>query len=190
MENTANLNIEGDIAFIDLNYPPMNSLCQSLRDNLKTCLENGMQDNSVKAIIIHGRGRVFSAGADINEFGKPLESPHLPDICDLIESSEKPIIAAIHGAALGGAFEIALSTHFRIATPTASIGLPEVHLGLLPGSAGTQRMPRLVGVKNAIDVMTSGKQIIAKKALEMGAIDEIVADIKEGGISFAKKNTY
>ena len=187
MENTANLNIEGDIAFIDLNYPPMNSLCQSLRDNLKKCLENAMQDNTVKAIIIHGQGRVFSAGADINEFGKPLESPHLPDICDLIEASDKPIIAAIHGTALGGAFEIALSTHFRIATPTASIGLPEVHLGLLPGSAGTQRMPRLVGVKHAIDVMTSGKQIIAKKALEMGVIDEIVNDIKEGGISFAKK---
>ena len=187
MDKTANLNIEGDIAFIDMNYPPMNSLCQSLRANLKSCLESALEDNAVKAIVIHGQGRVFSAGADINEFGKPLESPHLPDICDFIEASDKPIIAAIHGTALGGAFEIALSTHFRIATPTASIGLPEVHLGLLPGSAGTQRMPRLVGVKHAIDVMTSGKQIIAKKALEMGAIDEIVSDIKEGGISFAKK---
>ena len=187
MEKTANLNIEGEIAFIDMNYPPMNSLCQSLRENLKSCLDKALQDNKVKAIIIHGAGRVFSAGADINEFGKPLEAPHLPDICDFIEASDKPIIAAIHGTALGGAFEIALSTHFRIATPTASIGLPEVHLGLLPGSAGTQRMPRLVGVKNAIDIMTSGKSIIAKKALEMGAIDEIIGDVKEGGISFAKK---
>jgi 3-hydroxyacyl-CoA dehydrogenase len=187
MVKTASIVIENEVAFIGMNNPPMNSLSLSLRTNLKSCLEDAIQNDEVKAIVIHGEGKVFSAGADINEFGKPLEAPHLPDICDFIENSNKPIISAIHGTALGGALEIALSTHYRIATPSSKIGLPEVHLGLLPGSAGTQRMPRLVGIKNAIEIMTTGKPVNAKKALDMGALDELIEDLKGGSLTFARK---
>ena len=187
MTKTAHLSKENEIAFIALSNAPMNALSQGVRAGLRKGVEEALSDNSIKAIVIHGDGNVFSAGADISEFHLPAVEPHLPDVCDLIEQSEKPVIAAIHGFALGGAFEIALSTHFRIATKEASIGLPEVHLGLLPGSAGTQRTPRLVGVKSAIDIMTTGKPVKAEKALAIGAIDEIVDDLKSGAIAFAKK---
>tara|TARA_B100000989_G_scaffold263118_1_gene214861 strand:- start:1722 stop:3818 length:2097 start_codon:yes stop_codon:yes gene_type:complete len=187
MTKTANISKENEIAFIALSNPPMNALSQGVRAGLKKGVEDALNDSAIKAIVIHGDGNVFSAGADISEFHLPAEEPHLPDVCDLIEQSEKPVIAAIHGFALGGAFEIALSTHFRIATKEASVGLPEVHLGLLPGSAGTQRTPRLVGVKSAIDIMTTGKPVKAEKALAIGAIDEIVDELKSGAIAFAKK---
>ena len=187
MTKTANVSKENEIAFIALSNPPMNALSQGVRAGLKKGVEDALNDSAIKAIVIHGDGNVFSAGADISEFHLPAEEPHLPDVCDLIEQSEKPVIAAIHGFALGGAFEIALSTHFRIATKEASVGLPEVHLGLLPGSAGTQRTPRLVGVKSAIDIMTTGKPVKAEKALAIGAIDEIVDELKSGAIAFAKK---
>ena len=187
MTKTANISKENEIAFIALSNPPMNALSQGVRAGLKKGIEDALNDSAIKAIVIHGDGNVFSAGADISEFHLPAEEPHLPDVCDLIEQSEKPVIAAIHGFALGGAFEIALSTHFRIATKEASVGLPEVHLGLLPGSAGTQRTPRLVGVKSAIDIMTTGKPVKAEKALAIGAIDEIVDELKSGAIAFAKK---
>ena len=187
MTKTANISKENEIAFIALSNPPMNALSQGVRAGLKKAVEDALNDSAIKAIVIHGDGNVFSAGADISEFHLPAEEPHLPDVCDLIEQSEKPVIAAIHGFALGGAFEIALSTHFRIATKEASVGLPEVHLGLLPGSAGTQRTPRLVGVKSAIDIMTTGKPVKAEKALAIGAIDEIVDELKSGAIAFAKK---
>ena len=187
MTKTAHLSKENDIAFIALSNPPMNALSQGVRVGLRKSVEDALNDSAIKAIVIHGDGNVFSAGADISEFHLPAVEPHLPDVCDLIEQSKKPVIAAIHGFALGGAFEIALSTHFRIATKESSVGLPEVHLGLLPGSAGTQRTPRLVGVKNAIDIMTTGKPVKAEKALAIGAIDEIVDDLKSGAIAFAKK---
>ena len=187
MTKTANISKENEIAFIALSNPPMNALSQGVRAGLKKGIEDALNDSAIKAIVIHGDGNVFSAGADISEFHLPAEEPHLPDVCDLIEQSEKPVIAAIHGFALGGAFEIALSTHFRIATKEASVGLPEVHLGLLPGSAGTQRTPRLVGVKSAIDIMTTGKPVKAEKALAIGAIDEVVDELKSGAIAFAKK---
>ena len=187
MTKTANISKENEIAFIALSNPPMNALSQGVRAGLKRAVKDALNDSAIKAIVIHGEGNVFSAGADISEFHLPAEEPHLPDVCDLIEQSEKPVIAAIHGFALGGAFEIALSTHFRIATKEASVGLPEVHLGLLPGSAGTQRTPRLVGVKSAIDIMTTGKPVKAEKALAIGAIDEVVDELKSGAIAFAKK---
>ena len=187
MTKTANISKENEIAFIALSNPPMNALSQGVRAGLKRAVKDALNDSAIKAIVIHGEGNVFSAGADISEFHLPAEEPHLPDVCDLIEQSEKPVIAAIHGFALGGAFEIALSTHFRIATKEGSVGLPEVHLGLLPGSAGTQRTPRLVGVKSAIDIMTTGKPVKAEKALAIGAIDEIVDELKSGAIAFAKK---
>ena len=138
MTKTAHLSKENEIAFIALSNAPMNALSQGVRAGLRKGVEEALSDSTIKAIVIHGDGNVFSAGADISEFHLPAVEPHLPDVCDLIEQSEKPVIAAIHGFALGGAFEIALSTHFRIATKEASVGLPEVHLGLLPGSAGTQ----------------------------------------------------
>ena len=187
MTKTAHLSKENEIAFIALSNAPMNALSQGVRAGLRKGVIEALSDSTIKAIVIHGNGNVFSAGADISEFHLPAIEPHLPDVCDLIEQSEKPVICAIHGFALGGAFEIALSTHFRIATKDASVGLPEVHLGLLPGSAGTQRTPRLVGVKSAIDIMTTGKPVKAEKALAIGAIDEIVDDLKSGAIAFANK---
>ena len=141
-----------------------------------------------KALVIICEGRTFIAGADITEFGKPPQSPLLPEVVDTIEASEKPVIAAIHGSALGGGFETALACSYRCALSSAKIGLPEVNLGLLPGAGGTQRTPRLIGVEAALTFMTSGKPVKAAQALEHGLIDKIVdGNLLDGAIAYAKQ---
>ena len=141
-----------------------------------------------QAIVIICAGRTFIAGADIKEFGKPALEPFLPDVVARIEACEKPVIAAIHGTALGGGFEVALGCHYRIALSSAAIGLPEVNLGLLPGATGTQRLPRLIGAEHALDIMLTGKPVRAGRALEYGALDKVVAgtDLRAAAISFAE----
>jgi 3-hydroxyacyl-CoA dehydrogenase len=179
--------IKDEIGVITLNYPPVNALSHALREGLSHTIQTARQDAS-KALVIICEGRTFIAGADITEFGKPPLSPILPEVLDQIEASEKPVIAAIHGSALGGGFETALACHYRCALSSAKIGLPEVSLGLLPGAGGTQRVPRLIGVEAALTFMTSGKPVNAANALEIGLIDKIVdGNLMDGAIAYAKQ---
>lgn len=179
--------IKDDIGVITLNYPPVNALSHALREGLSQTIQTAQQDAS-SALVIICEGRTFIAGADITEFGKPPLSPILPEVLGQIEASEKPVIAAIHGSALGGGFETALACSYRCALPSAKIGLPEVNLGLLPGAGGTQRTPRLIGVEAALTFMTSGKPVNAAQALELGLIDKIVdGNLLDGAIAYAKK---
>lgn len=179
---------EGNIGLITVNNPPVNALSQAVRAGIKAGVEKGNADKDVAAMIIICDGRTFIAGADIREFGKPPMEPHLPDVCQFIEDSPKPVIAAIHGTALGGGLEIPLSCHFRIALAAAKVGLPEVKLGLLPGAGGTQRLPRIAGVQAALEMITSGTPVSAAKAKTMGILDEIVeGDLKTAALAFAKK---
>jgi 3-hydroxyacyl-CoA dehydrogenase len=179
---------EGSIGIIFVDNPPVNALSQAVRAGLEDGVKQGIADPDVEAMVILCGGNTFIAGADIREFGKPPLPPNLPDVVYAMEDSPKPMIAAIHGNALGGGLEIALSCHFRIAVPTAKVGLPEVKLGLLPGAGGTQRLPRIAGVKVALDMIVSGDPIPAQKAKDLGIIDEIAdGDLKAAAVAFAKR---
>jgi 3-hydroxyacyl-CoA dehydrogenase len=180
--------VEGDIGVITLNSPPVNALSASVRDGLAGGMA-AAADPAVKAVVIICDGRTFIAGADITEFGGAQKGASLPEVQNAIEGSPKPVIAAIHGTALGGGLEVALTCHYRVAVPSARCGLPEVNLGLLPGAGGTQRLPRIVGVEKALEMMTSGQHVPAKQCLEMGLVDELVEEgkLREGAIAFANK---
>ena len=180
---------EGDIAIVTLDSPPVNALSHALRTQTVEAVRAAASDPATRAIVLIGAGRGFSGGADITEFSKPPQEPSLHDLLDVIENSEKPVIAALHGATLGGGFETALACHYRVAVPSAKMGLPEVKLGLLPGAGGTQRLPRLVGPEAAMEAITSGTPVGAKKALETGMIDAIVeeADLRGGAVAFAEQ---
>lgn len=179
---------EGSVGVITVNNPPVNALSQAVRAGIKAGIAKGIADADVSAMVILCAGRTFIAGADIREFGKPPMEPHLPDVCQFIEDCPKPVVAAIHGTALGGGLEIPLSCHFRIAVATAKVGLPEVKLGLLPGAGGTQRLPRVAGVQAALEMITSGAPVAAAKAKAMGILDEIVeGDLEAAALAFARK---
>ncbi|WP_417796157.1 3-hydroxyacyl-CoA dehydrogenase NAD-binding domain-containing protein [Terasakiella pusilla] len=177
-----------DIGIITVNNPPVNALSHAVRDGLQKAVQTAQTDDS-KAILILCEGKTFIAGADISEFGQPPKAPLLPDVMTAIEQSQKPVVAALHGTALGGGFEIALSCHYRCAVPSAKVGLPEIKLGLLPGAGGTQRAPRLAGVKNALDLMISGNPIGANTAKDYGLIDHVLdaADLKQSALSYVKE---
>jgi len=176
----------GDIAVLKANNPPVNALGQAVRQGLIDGIERAEADGA-KAVVIYGAGRTYFAGADIREFGKPPLEPYLPDVCNRLEASPLLVVSAMHGTALGGGLEIALSTHFRIAVPSAWMGLPEVHLGLIPGATGTQRLPRLVGVEKALDVMTTGRQVGAREAADLGLIDRIAeGEPREVGLAYVR----
>ncbi|MFP3999627.1 MAG: 3-hydroxyacyl-CoA dehydrogenase NAD-binding domain-containing protein, partial [Desulfobacterales bacterium] len=177
-----------NIGILAINNPPVNALGIEVRKGLADGIEMAEKDNDIEAVVIIGRGRAFSAGADIRECGKPMKEPHLPDVLEKIEESSKPVVAAIQGTAFGGGLETALSCHFRIATKDASFGLPEVKLGLLPGASGTQRLPRVMGAEKALNMITSGNPIGVQQALDSGVIDEIAeGDLQDAAIGFAKK---
>lgn len=163
----------GDVAVLRIDNPPVNALSQAVRQGLSDAMDRAEADAGVKAALIVGSGRAFIAGADITEFGKPPMQPNLPDLCTRIEASPLMVVASLHGVSLGGGLEVALGAHYRIAQPSARVGLPEVHLGLIPGAGGTQRVPRLTGAEKAIEMITTGRQIGAAEALEMGLIDKI-----------------
>jgi 3-hydroxyacyl-CoA dehydrogenase len=177
-----------EIAVITLDSPPVNALSATVRGGLLAAVTQAAADQAVKAIVLTCAGRTFIAGADITEFGKPPVAPSLAEVEAAIEAAPKPVVAAIHGTALGGGFETALACHYRVAVPSAKVGLPEVKLGLLPGAGGTQRLPRLVGVERALAMVTSGEQVGAKAAAELGAIDALVEEgrLLEGALSFAR----
>ncbi|WP_262696264.1 3-hydroxyacyl-CoA dehydrogenase NAD-binding domain-containing protein [Kordiimonas aquimaris] len=166
----------GEIAVISVNNPPVNALSHGVRDGILTHIQACDADEAVKAIVIACEGRTFIAGADIKEFGAPPKAPHLPDVVQGIEDVSKPVVAAIHGTALGGGLEVALSCHYRVALTSAKIGLPEVKLGILPGAGGTQRFPRIAGVENALDAIISGRHVKAAEAAKWGVIDQLVED--------------
>lgn len=180
---------DGNISIITLNSPPVNALSAPVREGLHKGITEARNDGETEAIVIICEGRTFIAGADISEFGKEPKGPSLFEVQEFIEDSNKPVIAAIHGTALGGGLEVALTCHYRIAVPSAKCGLPEVNLGLLPGAGGTQRLPRVVGVEKALQMVTSGQHVPAKQCLEMGLVDEIADEdgLREDSINFAKK---
>ncbi len=183
------LTVEDGIAVLTLNSPPVNALSAAVRDGLARGLDRILEDDDVQAAVLICAGRTFIAGADISEFGKPPQGASLLDVLDSIEASTKPVIAAIHGTALGGGLETALSCHYRLGVPSAKFGLPEVKLGLLPGAGGTQRLPRIVGVPKALDMVTSGTPIGAKEALATGLIDEIAPEdgLRDAAVAFATR---
>lgn len=179
---------EGAIALVTVDNPPVNALGQPVRQGLFDAAEELDADPAISAIVLSCAGRTFMAGADVKEFGKPPLPPHLPDLVARIEASEKPWIAAIHGSALGGGFEVALGCLFRIALVGAQVGLPEVTLGIVPGAGGTVRTPRLVGAETAVDMITTGKPVGAVKARVLGLIDAVVeADLVSSAITFANQ---
>ncbi|MBT2299003.1 enoyl-CoA hydratase/isomerase family protein [Variovorax paradoxus] len=180
---------QADVLVVTIANPPVNALGVDVRRGLIAAIDAAEADGAVAAVLIVGAGRNFIAGADIREFGKPPLPPSLPEVCSRIENCSKPVLAAIHGAALGGGLEIALSAHYRLAVPSAKLGLPEVQLGLMPGSGGTQRAPRLIGVKAALDLMLSGRHAGAKEALALGLIDRLGegADAQPEGLAYAKE---
>jgi 3-hydroxyacyl-CoA dehydrogenase len=178
----------GAVAVLTIDNPPVNALSHAERSGIQAGVYAAIADAAVKAIVLICAGRTFVAGADITEFGKPMKEPGLLSIIETIENSPKPVISAIHGTALGGGLELALSCHFRVGVAEAKLGLPEVKLGILPGAGGTQRLPRLVGVALALDMITSGEPIGAKQARETGLIDDIVSgDLRAGAIAFAER---
>ncbi len=178
-----------DVLVIISNNPPVNALGAAVRQGLEAAIKEGVADASITAMVIRCDGRTFFAGADITEFGKPMIEPGLPTVVDMIEASSKPVVAAIHGTALGGGCEVTLGCHYRVAVPSAKIGTPEVKLGLLPGAGGTQRIPRIAGVKLALEMTAKGDPISAKKALDAGLIDKIVGEdsLEADAIAFARE---
>ena len=186
MTDAVNLIREGEIAIIEIDNPPVNALGIDVRTGIDAAIAEVNSDDAIKAAIIIGTGRTFPAGADIREFGKPPMEPNLPEVVDRIEACTKPVVAAIHGTALGGGLEVSLGAHYRIADPKARVGLPEVLLGILPGAGGTQRLPRITGAGPALEMMTSGAPIGATKAHAIGVVDRIAKhDLRDEAIVYA-----
>jgi 3-hydroxyacyl-CoA dehydrogenase len=172
--------LHGHVLVVTVNNPPVNALSAAVRQGLFAAIEQADADADAKAVLIVSEGKTFIAGADIREFGKAPVPPSLPDVCNRIEACTKPVVAALQGAALGGGLEVALGAHYRLALPAVKVGLPEVDLGLMPGAGGTQRAPRLMGVKAAAEFMLSGKPIGAQAAVQAGLIDLIVDTANAG----------
>lgn len=184
---TVTLELKSNIAVIEINNPPVNALSQSVREGLIRCLEEANDNDQVDAIVLACKDKTFIAGADISEFGKPPQEPHLPDVLAKLYRSPKPVIAALFGTVLGGGFETALSCHFRVALAGTKVGLPEVNLGLIPGAGGTQLLPRICGVETALELITSGKHTAIENLQAQGAVDKIVdSNLVEQAIQFAK----
>ena len=181
--------LHGDVLVVNIDNPPVNALGAAVRQGLLAAMQQAQADAAVAAVLLVGAGKAFIAGADIREFGKPPVPPALPEVCRAIEGSDKPVVAVLHGAALGGGLEVALSAHYRLALPAATVGLPEVNLGLLPGSGGTQRAPRLMGVQAATAMMLSGQHLKAQAALQAGLVDKLVegADAQAAGLAYVRE---
>ncbi|MEI2301458.1 3-hydroxyacyl-CoA dehydrogenase NAD-binding domain-containing protein [Ensifer sp. MJa1] len=183
---TVTITREDAVAVVTVDNPPVNALSQALRQALVDAVAELDADGTVKAVVLICAGRTFIAGADVSEFGKPPLPPHLPDVVASIESAKKPWVAAIHGSALGGGLEVALGCAYRVAVASASLGLPEVKLGIIPGAGGTVRLPRLVGPAAAVDLVTGGNPVGARKVEELGLVDAIIeGDLRAGAIAFA-----
>jgi len=181
--------VQNDVAVITLNNPPVNGLGLEIRQGLKTHIDQALADSAIKAVVITGNGSMFCGGADIRQFNTPKASmePKTAASLEAIAAGSKPVIAAIHGNALGGGLELALGCHYRISTADANLGLPEVKLGLLPGGGGTQRLPRLIGAEKALDMIVSGKPVNGAKAMKLGLVDKVVdRDLVKAAVAFAQ----
>jgi 3-hydroxyacyl-CoA dehydrogenase len=182
---------DGEIGVIIVNYPPVNALGPGVSEGIIDALNQANADPSIKAMVLMGDGRSFIAGADIRGFGTGRKRPPVGErTYDVLDASPKPVVAAIHGFALGGGLENAMACHYRIAVPSAKVGLPEVLIGILPGGGGTQRLPRLVGAQTALDLITSGRHVPAPEAAMLGIIDEVLpegANLREAAIAYASK---
>jgi 3-hydroxyacyl-CoA dehydrogenase len=187
LSELVSLRNDGDIAVVTIDNPPVNALSHAMRAGLVDLVSRARADAGASAIVIVCAGRTFIAGADISEFGKPTREPTTLDVIAAIESSEKPVIAAMHGTPLGGGLEVALACHFRVAAPGTRLGLPEIKLGLIPGAGGTQRLPRLIGLDKAMAMILTGDPIPANEALQAGLIDAIVeGDLTAAAVAFAR----
>ena len=187
MSEVVRLERHDAVAIVTVDSPPVNALSAAVRRGIFEQVKAAAGDPQVQAIVLTCAGRTFIAGADITEFGKPPQPPGLNEVIAAMENAPKPVVAAIHGTALGGGLETALGAHFRVAVKDAKLGLPEVKLGLLPGAGGTQRLPRAVGPELAVKMIVGGNPISASEALKAGLIDEIVDDLVPGAVAFAKK---
>lgn len=168
------LSVDAGLALVVVDNPPVNALSAPVRAGLLAAMTAAGHDPAVRAIVIACAGRTFIAGADISEFGKPPREPALAAVIAAIEACAKPVVAALHGTALGGGFELALACHARVALANARVGLPEIRLGIIPGGGGTQRLPRLIGPGPALDLILAGTPVDAAGALRLGAIDAVV----------------
>src|SRR4051812_36747295 len=178
----------GDVLIVTSNNPPVNALGHAVREGLVKAIEEADGDDAVKAVVIICQGQTFFAGADITDSGKPMQMPMLPMVVDRIEACTKPVVAAIHGTAFGGGLEVALASHYRVAVPSAKLGVPEVKLGLLPGAGGTQRLPRVAGVRKALEMAATGNPISAKEAYEAGLVDRLVeGELEPHAVAFAEE---
>src|SRR5277367_3766249 len=192
MTEMVQLTKDSDIAIITINNPPVNALSPGVPEGISDALDQVAKDDGVKAAVLIGGGRTFVAGADIKEFGKmtsgkPRGAGLLPLLLK-IEDSSKPVVVAIHGTAFGGGLELAMAGHYRVAVPSAQLGQPEVKLGLIPGAAGTQRLPRLAGVAKAVEMCTTGNPVKAEDALKYGVVDRIIeGDLLAGAATFARE---
>src|ERR1700683_4723777 len=192
MTDLVQLTKDNDIAIITINNPPVNALSPGVPEGISEALDRIAQDASVKAAVLIGGGRNFVAGADIKEFGKmtsgkPRGAGLTPFLLKM-EDSTKPVIVAIHGTAFGGGLELAMAGHYRVAVSSAQVGQPEVKLGLIPGAAGTQRLPRLSGVAKAVEMCMIGNPVKADEALKFGIIDRIIeGDLLAGAVAFARE---
>ncbi|AYO82360.1 3-hydroxyacyl-CoA dehydrogenase NAD-binding domain-containing protein [Methylobacterium brachiatum] len=166
--------VDGGVAVLTLANPPVNALGAALRAALDGALARAEADEAVRAIVLAAEGKVFVGGADISEFGKPPQSPSLPDVLERLDAGRKPVVAAIGGAALGGGLELAMACHGRVAAPVAKLGLPEIKLGIIPGAGGTQRLPRLIGPDAAFTMMLTGEPVSAETAAKLGIVDAVV----------------
>lgn len=189
INEVAELTREGPIGVLTLNSPPVNALSAAVRDGIFGGIAAAEADPEIKAVVLICAGRTFIAGADITEFGGAMKGASLFSVQERIENGAKPVIAAIHGTALGGGLEVALTCHFRVAVPSAKCGLPEVALGLLPGAGGTQRLPRIVGPERALEMVTSGQHVPAPECLAMGLLDELTPEdgLRAGALAFANR---
>jgi 3-hydroxyacyl-CoA dehydrogenase len=180
----------GDVLVVTSNNPPVNALGHGVREGLVEAIAEADSDDAVKAVVIICQGQTFFAGADISEFGTPksMQPPVLPQVVDIIENCTKPVVAAIHGTAFGGGLEVALASHYRVALPSAKLGVPEVKLGLLPGAGGTQRLPRVAGVDKALEMAATGNPIGAKEAYDIGLVDRLIeGDLEQHAVAYAEE---
>jgi 3-hydroxyacyl-CoA dehydrogenase len=186
--DSVDYSVEDGVAVLAIDNPPVNALSQGVRQGLKDGIARAQNDDAARAVLVICSGRTFIAGADITEFASAPKEPGLHEVLEAMDDSAKPLVAAIHGTALGGGLETALSCHYRVAVAGARLGLPEVNLGLLPGAGGTQRLPRLIGVEKALEMVTSGQPVSAGEALELGLVDAIVeGDLRAEGLAFARE---
>jgi 3-hydroxyacyl-CoA dehydrogenase len=182
--------IHGGVLVVIIENPPVNALSADVRTGLMGALDLALRDNAVRSLVVTGAGKTFIGGADIKEFGRPPVEPVLPTVIERMENFEKPVVAAINGPALGGGLEVALGCHHRVASPAAQMGLPEVKLGIVPGAGGTQRLPRLIGVPAAIDLIGSGRSVKPEEAMSLGLIDEVAeAGLQDAAVAAARRLT-